>query len=141
MPRKDDAPPRPAQTQTGRRVKVSGSTQRTRRAHHSRRVVNSIVTTAPAPCQASSPSGQQFARLCAAILDGAATLAANTFADARRVALHLHDDSHDDSHDDARLALGVATALTEIATQAHRAAELAAIAAARAAGEEGALWP
>lgn len=78
------------------------------------------------------------ASLTVEILDGCATLAANTFADARGLALRLHSA---DLRDDARLALDLANALTEIATQAHRAAELAAVAARAAAGEEGALWP
>lgn len=137
MPAHAKAPPRRATRTAPEEMDGTNHQQRVLRAHHSRRTVIPSVTASALSRQAASHSGQQFARLCAAILDGTAMLAANTFADARQVALHLHDDCHDD----ARLALGVASALTEIATQAHRAAELAAVAAARAAGEEGALWP
>lgn len=59
-------------------------------------------------------------------------MAANTFADARRLALRLH---HARQVEDARLALDVATALNAIAIEAHRAAEYAASAA-----EGGATW-
>ena len=59
------------------------------------------------------------------LVDGAALLAANAFAgafaEARRLALRLHDERHED----ARLALRVASALGEIAHRAHCAVETA----------------
>lgn len=70
--------------------------------------------------------------LAALILDGAASLAANSANDARRLALELHNERHSQ----ALLALGVALDLDIIASDAHRAAEEAA----RAVELEAATW-
>lgn len=59
-------------------------------------------------------------------------MAANTFADARRLALRLHNARQTE---DARLALDVANALTAIASEAHRAAEIAAHASEQEGGD------
>ena len=124
MVRNDDAPPRPAQTQAGRRDgsdrRDSGQTyvqQRVRRAQHSRRIAVHIVTAAPVPCQAANPSGKRLT-----LLDDVASLAANAFVDARRLALALPDERHDD----AWLALSVANAVAEIANLAQCAVEITA---------------
>lgn len=88
---------------------------------------------AASPAKSSFP-GAPAQSVVAVILDGCASMAANTFADARRLALRLHNARQ---IEDARLALEVATALIEIATEAHRAAEYAAHASAQ---EGGAQW-
>lgn len=60
--------------------------------------------------------------LTAEILDGCASSAANAFAQARRLALRLHEERGEE----ALLARNVALALVGITAQAHAAAELAA---------------
>lgn len=134
------APPRRATRTALEERNGSYHLQRVPRAHHSRRTVSAIVTGRAPTRQAANLSGERFARLCAAILDGVATLAANAFPDARQLALRLHADRHED----ARLALAVANAFNEIAMEAHRAAEIAATVATGAtgaAGEGGSQWP
>lgn len=68
-----------------------------------------------------------------AILAGVASTTANTFADARRLALLLHAERHA-AGPDARL---IAEALVQISAEAHYAAELAAQLAHEAAREAG----
>jgi hypothetical protein len=98
----------------------------------SRRTVVHIVPAAPALRQAANSSGERLSHLVAApvtlldLLDGAALLAANSFADARRLALHLHDERYEYAEyaEYALLALGVASALAEIAHLAHCGVEV-----------------
>lgn len=117
-PRNDDAPPRPAQTQTGRRDRTVRTDRRdtgqrydqrrVRCAFSSQRTVVHIVTAAPAPRQAASPYGEVLSQWVATpqtLPDGAGLLAADAFAD-------------------GRLALGVASALAEIVQPARRAVEM-----------------
>lgn len=134
-PRDDDAPLRPAQTQTGRWDRTVRTVRwdtgqrydqrRVRCALSARRTVVHIVTAAPAPRQAASPSGEALSHVThrvdmpLALVDGVAQLAAGAFAEARRPALRLHDERHED----ARLALRVASDLGEIAHRAHCAVE------------------
>lgn len=75
----------------------------------------------------STPS-QRAAQLVVEILNGVGSTAANTYADARRLALSLHNEQHAD----APLARDIALALVSIAEQAHAAAELAAVSAGKA---------
>lgn len=96
------------------------------------------TSTIPAPTRrrrrAASPkpiSSAPAQSVVAVILDGCALHAAEAFADARRLALRLHNERQGDH---ARLALEVALALSEIATEAHHAAEIAATT------EGGAAW-
>lgn len=105
-------------------------------SHPTPRPRRSIAPTSSRRRATPSESPQaSAATLTAEILNGCAAQAANTFADARRLALRLH---HAELRDDARLALDVAMALNEIAHDAHRAAELAAGLAASEG--EVALW-
>lgn len=80
----------------------------------------------------SIPSGAHARSVVAAILDGCALHAAEAFADARRLALRLHNARQSD---EARMALDVAESLSAIATEAHDAAEYAA-----SAVEGGVTW-
>lgn len=103
--------------QVGASCRQPPATRQPRRAHSERR-----HPRRGAMLSTTDTDAMRVRQLIGAILDGAATTAANTYADARRVALHLHDDCHED----AQLALSIANALTCISTQAHEAAELAA---------------
>ena len=100
------------------------------------------IARAPRRRRAVSPKSStaiSAATLASEILAGVQDRAASSFADARHLALRLHDA---EQRGDARLALSLALSFNDIAHDAHHAAEIAAEIAAGLAAQEGeaSLW-